>query len=76
MLKIRSKVCCHFGRVLPTISLGRALLITTCFRAYNMQARSTANRKIRRKIQNSQMFETDPESFSPAINSTNQLKAD
>jgi hypothetical protein len=32
-----------------------------------MQARSTANGKIRRKIQNPQMFETDPESFSPAI---------
>jgi hypothetical protein len=32
-----------------------------------MQARSTTNGKIRREIQNPQMFETDPESFSPAI---------
>jgi hypothetical protein len=36
-----------------------ALLIYTCFCAYTMQARSTANGKIRRKIQNPQMFETD-----------------
>jgi hypothetical protein len=32
-----------------------------------MQARSTANGKIRREIQNPQMFETDPESVFPAI---------
>jgi hypothetical protein len=43
------------------------LLIYTCFCAYTMQARSTANGKIRREIQNIQMFKTDPESFSPAI---------
>jgi hypothetical protein len=44
-----------------------ALLIYTCFCAYTMQARSTANGKIRREIQNHQIFETDPESFSQAI---------
>jgi hypothetical protein len=33
-----------------------------------MQARSTANEKIHREIQNPQMFATDPESFSPANN--------
>jgi hypothetical protein len=32
-----------------------------------MQAHSTANEKVRREIQNHQMFETDHESFSPAI---------
>jgi hypothetical protein len=32
-----------------------------------MQAHSTANGKIRREIQNPQMFETDPESFFLAI---------
>jgi hypothetical protein len=32
-----------------------------------MLAGSTANGKIRCEIQNPQMFETDPESFSPAI---------
>jgi hypothetical protein len=44
-----------------------ALLIYTCFCAYTTQARFTANGKIRREIQNPQMFETDPESFPPAI---------
>jgi hypothetical protein len=46
-----------------------ALLIYTCFCAYTIQARATTNGKIRREIQNPQMFEmfeTDPESFSPA----------
>jgi hypothetical protein len=39
-----------------------------------MQARSTANGKIWREIQNPQMFETDgPESFSPAIYFNDQL---
>jgi hypothetical protein len=37
-----------------------ALLIYTCICAYTMQARSTANGKIRREIQNPQMFKTDP----------------
>jgi hypothetical protein len=37
-----------------------------------MQARSTANGKIRREIQNPQMFEIDPEFFSPAIYFTHQ----
>jgi hypothetical protein len=32
-----------------------------------MHERSTANGKMQREIQNPQMFETDPESFSPAI---------
>jgi hypothetical protein len=44
-----------------------ALLIYTCFCAYTIHARSTTNGKIRREIQNPQMLETDPESFSPAI---------
>jgi hypothetical protein len=52
-----------------------ALLLYTCFCAYNMQARSTANGKIRREIQNPQMFETDPESFSPAIYFTHALRS-
>jgi hypothetical protein len=47
---------------------GQSLLIYTCLQAYSMQARSTANIKIRPEIQNLQMFETDPESYkSPAI---------
>jgi hypothetical protein len=60
MLKIRSKVCCHFGRVrVRAVSAHYiALLIYTCFCAYTMQARSTANGKIRREIQNPQMLET------------------
>jgi hypothetical protein len=37
-----------------------ALLIYTCICAYTIQARSTANGKLRREIQNPQMFETDP----------------
>jgi hypothetical protein len=40
-------------------------------RLYTMQTRSTPNGKIRREIQNPQIFETDPESFSPAIYSSN-----
>jgi hypothetical protein len=44
-----------------------ALLIYTCFCAYTIQTCSTTKGKIRREIQNPQMFETDPESFSPAI---------
>jgi hypothetical protein len=35
-----------------------ARLIYTCFCAYTIQARSTTNGKIRREIQNPQMFET------------------
>jgi hypothetical protein len=72
LYKIRSKVCCNFGRTNQGDVVGRvsahyiALLIYTCFCAYTIQARSTTNRKIRREIQNPQMFETDPraESFS------------
>jgi hypothetical protein len=37
-----------------------AVLIYTCFCAYTIQARSPTNGKIRREIQNPQMFETDP----------------
>jgi hypothetical protein len=46
-----------------------ALLIFTnlYFCAFTIQAHSTANGKFWREIQNTQMFETDPESFSPAI---------
>jgi hypothetical protein len=66
MLKIRSKVCCNFGSMSQGDVVDRvsahyiALLIYTCFCAYTKQARSTTNEKIRREIQNPQMFETDP----------------
>jgi hypothetical protein len=66
MLKIRSKVCCNFGRTSQGDVVGRvsahyiALLIYTCFCAYTIQVSSTTNGKIRREIQNPQMFETDP----------------
>jgi hypothetical protein len=73
VLKIRAKVCCNFGRTSQGDVVGYvsahyiALLIYTCFCAYTIQARFTTNGKIRLEIQNPQMFETDPESFSPAI---------
>jgi hypothetical protein len=65
MLKIRSKICCNFGRTSQGDVVGRvsanyiALLIYTCFCAYTIHARSTTNGKIWREIQNPQMFETD-----------------
>jgi hypothetical protein len=43
-----------------------ALLIYTCFCAYTVQVRYTANGKIRREIQKPQMFETDPEVLFPS----------
>jgi hypothetical protein len=71
MLKISSKVCCHFGRTSQRDIVGRVtahyialLILYTCFCAYKailyVQARSTTNGKIRRQIQIPQMFETDP----------------
>jgi hypothetical protein len=59
MLKIRSKVCFRFGRVGVSAHYIDLLI-------YTMQARSTTNGKIRREIQNPQMFETDRRGPGPS----------
>jgi hypothetical protein len=77
--KIRSKIMIldHFKKDLPMSGLCPLYCpaICTCFCAYTIQAHSTTNGKIWRDIQNPQMFETDPESFSPAILGTPKPRA-
>jgi hypothetical protein len=61
MVKNRSKVCCHFGRMSQGDIVGRVsaqyryIALTIC--AYTIQARSTITEKLRREIQNPQIVQ-------------------
>jgi hypothetical protein len=58
MIKIRLKVCWHFGRVrVRAILWAESLAYYIALLIYTMQARSTANGNIRREIHNRAKFD-------------------
>jgi hypothetical protein len=66
MVKIRSKVCCHFGRMSQGNIVGivsaqcHYIALTIC--AYTIQARSTTNRETSARNSNSSNCPTDYQS--------------